>query len=82
MNHIYSNSCEVHAGPVDVQINFMLRLPRAPGQGQEAIEPQVVVCMSPQHAKSMVQLLQTILAGWEAQHGEIRLPSGFNQVVN
>jgi hypothetical protein len=82
MNHIYSNSCEVHAGPVDVQINFGLRLPREPGKYQEGIEPQVVVCMSPQHAKSMVELLQTILSGWEAQHGEIRLPNGFNRMIH
>lgn len=76
---IYTNSIEVVSSFFDVQIklNHVLST-EIEGDGRRHLKTvhQANVAMSPQHAKSLLDLLGKQLVEYEARFGEIVMPSG------
>jgi len=67
---VYANSARVAISVYDFAIMFGLG-----GEGKEAVT-RVTVRMSPQHAKSLLILLERFVGLYEAQMSPIDLPDG------
>jgi len=65
--HLYANTAEVEATPYDVAIQFGTL-----SMGHKTVD--AVVRMSPQHAQSLVILLQRFLDLYREQVGDFALP--------
>lgn len=66
----YANVVEVQVGPYDVLLRFGTKKDRS----RPGIQPDDVECeiyMSPQHAKSLAEILQRAVADYEKQHGKM-----------
>ncbi len=69
----YANIAFITHTPAELIIDFAQVLPRTP-KGQVVSR----LIMSPMHAKSFLQALQTNIATFERQFGEIKLPQQLN----
>jgi hypothetical protein len=66
---IYSNSVTISSSSVDFTLDFKTRLPH------EEAESKVKIFVSPQLAKTILNLMQKQVDNFENMYGEISLPS-------
>jgi hypothetical protein len=71
LDAIYANFAVISHSPSEVIIDFARVLPNTP---KSKIYARIVT--TPLHAKLLLQALQQNLERYEAQFGEVRLPSG------
>ena len=67
---VYSNATRMGAGPYDIQIMFGSIRERT-GPDDQVVEEQVMVMMSPQHAKAMLNSLRITVETYESNFGSI-----------
>ena len=67
---VYCNAMRMGAGPYDVQIMFG-SMREQNGPEEQAVEEQVMVIMSPQHAKAMINSLRVTIETYENTFGFI-----------
>ncbi len=73
----YVNSLGVQVNPYEFALNFGV----TDLENLEAIKHVITLRMSPQHAKSVVLLLQTFISLYEQQIAPISLPKELTQQV-
>jgi len=66
---IYIDSTRMAATPWDIRLHFGLLQEMQPGEAVD--EEQVVIVMSPQHAKAVLSVLADNVQKWEDEHGVI-----------
>lgn len=67
----YSNSVKVSSNTFDFQLSFNLKT--IDNSGKEQVEELTTVCMSPQHAKVLLNILNNHIRNYEEHLGEIQL---------
>lgn len=72
----YVDGFRVTVTPYGVNLTFSRSVPHPTPAGREAGEPQVILRMSLEHAKTVSMLLRKQLKTYEAENGEINLPPG------
>ena len=71
---IYSNAASLSFTPWDFRFTFSQLVDK--GAREAVVQDEACVVLSPQHAKVMVEMLQTTVAQYEAQFGVIPLILG------
>jgi hypothetical protein len=70
---LYANNVSSQLSPWDIRLNFG-QIEDATADGKVSVLEFAQVHMSPQHAKSLMQLLEKQLALYEREFGEITWP--------